>query len=229
MMSDDQPTQLTDQERRAMESLDRKRQPSSGLEDKVVAALKSEGLIRSSNPGSGWLKSASLLAASVAMLMVGYLIGRAGAPESISSIPSRTTDASKFMLLLYETEDDHLRSDPEKLKDKSLVKVTEEKLKEQSGEYRAWGNGLGEKGILAAGEPLKIGGRMLRPEGNGVVQAASHPVPDDLILGGYFMIYADTLEEAVKIAEESPHLRFDGTIIVRQIGFGTVTEESPVS
>ena len=209
MMNDDQPTEFTDQERRAMESLDRKRQPSSGLEDKVVDALKSEGLIRSSGSGSGWLKSASLLAASVAMFVVGYLVGSSGAAKEIS--PPR--DASKFMLLLYETEDDHLRSDAEK-------------LNKQAGEYRAWGNGLGERGLLAAGESLRIGGRMLRPEERGVVQAASHPIPDDLILGGYFMIYAETLQEAVAIAEQSPHLNYNGTIVVRQVGFGTVTEAS---
>jgi hypothetical protein len=219
MNNDSQPTELTDQERKALELLDRERASSPAMEERVVAALIANGSIRaagSGSTGSGWLRGSSLLAASLAMLLVGYLVGRAGAPEPVSSSTVKTAEASKFMLLLYEPEADHLRPDPDQLEN-------------QANEYRAWGNGLGEKGLLVAGEPLRIGGRMLQQAEGGVVQAASHPVPAELILGGYFMIYADTLEEAVKIAEESPHLRYNGTIIVRQIGFGEVTEESPGS
>jgi len=79
-------------------------------------------------------------------------------------------------------------------------------------EYRAWAGSLANDGILVAAEKLT------HDSGRWVSDLA--PPEDDpanLALMGYFLIQAESYEEAVRVARQSPHIAYGGTIEVREI------------
>jgi hypothetical protein len=88
---------------------------------------------------------------------------------------------------------------------------------EQKAEMQAWGKymgGLGEKGQLAGGLPLVSGGAVVSADGT-----TSEPVKsaNEGIVGGYLIVKADNLEQAVEIAKSCPHIDNEGNVEVREI------------
>jgi hypothetical protein len=76
-------------------------------------------------------------------------------------------------------------------------------------EYRAWAQQLAREGRLVSAEKLADdSGRWLGPQADTTPAAA---------IGGYFLIRAEHYDEALRIARESPHVRYGGTIEVRRI------------
>jgi hypothetical protein len=84
------PVELTDEERAAIESLPREREPGRMLEERTVKALREEGLIGSPGPSGGrmderpaagaggrpWWKSAAAIAAGIALFAGGLSVGQ---------------------------------------------------------------------------------------------------------------------------------------------------------
>jgi hypothetical protein len=76
----------------------------------------------------------------------------------------------------------------------------------QWGEYLA---GLASAGSLESGAPFA-------PSGETVTRDSVSPVElQPLDIGGYALITAASLEEAVRIAKRAPHIALGGTTIVR--------------
>jgi hypothetical protein len=84
-------------------------------------------------------------------------------------------------------------------------------------EYRAWAARLSGQGRFLTGEKLKNGGALIQaaPGKPGASQEALGA--DAEFIGGYFLVRAESLEEAVRIARTCPHLARGGSIEVRQI------------
>jgi hypothetical protein len=78
-------------------------------------------------------------------------------------------------------------------------------------EYGAWARRLGAAGHLKAGEKLKD---------EAVVLGPSAPEAEDGRLGGYFILAAASLEQALEIARDCPHLRHGGRVVVRAVDHG---------
>jgi hypothetical protein len=91
-------------------------------------------------------------------------------------------------------------------------------MQEIFGKYKAWRNRMTEAGHIAGGNKLENGtGRVMRGEGPGKVHITDGPYTEAKeVIGGYFMVNADTYEAAVKIANDCPHLEFGG-IEVRRV------------
>jgi hypothetical protein len=95
-----------------------------------------------------------------------------------------------------------------------------EKMMEMTKRYMAWADGLRQKGKLAGGEKLAVGGvRLLKTkDGKPVVSDGPYAELKDVV-GGYFVIEAKDPAEAETIAKDCPHMAIaaDNWIEIRPI------------
>lgn len=77
--------------------------------------------------------------------------------------------------------------------------------------YAAWAQSLAERGLLAGGEKLvDDGGRRLLRRGDAILASDGPYAEAKDVIGGYFVIRAETDAAAEALARESPHLDRDG-------------------
>ena len=89
-----------------------------------------------------------------------------------------------------------------------------EELQSNMGLWMAWIEQLNKDGRYVAGEPLLPGGKLVT--GKNTVTDGPFTEGKELV-GGYFVIQANSLEEAAEIAKGYPDFAYDGTVQVRQI------------
>lgn len=84
--------------------------------------------------------------------------------------------------------------------------------------YAAWAQGLAARGQLAGGEKLADdGGRHLR-RAQGRVVAVDGPYTEAKdVIGGFFLVEAESLAAAERLADDCPHLAGENWIEVRAI------------
>ncbi|MBL8674860.1 MAG: hypothetical protein JNL07_08250 [Rhodospirillales bacterium] len=114
---------------------------------------------------------------------------------------------AKFMLLL--------RDDP-----KAFTALSPAEMQAIIGKYRAWAQGLRERGQLAGSDKLRDDpGKVLHHAGTRVAVKDGPYAESKELIGGYFVVEAADYAAAVEIARECPHIRpgATGTIEVRQI------------
>jgi hypothetical protein len=183
----------TPREREALAGLPREAVPPPGLEDATVTALRARGLL-GGRPARRRRVVTTIagLAAAAALFAGGVLVGRRSEPP-----PAAAT--SRFLLLLYEGP--QYRQPP---------------AGEEAGrvrEYAAWAGERAAREELVAGEKLRDAGEVVvRRDGT-----SSPPVAGAERLAGYFVVRAATAGGAVEIARSCPHLRYGGSIVIREI------------
>ncbi len=194
--------QLNHQELESLRALSHQRRPPPDLEDRVVTALAGRGLIRT----PAWHRWAAVAAAAVVTLTLGFGAGRFSRPPA-SAVPaaSAAEESPRFVLLLYDTPEREASRGPE----------LERRL---SAEYSSWARELGRAGRFVHGDPIHGEGRMLRQLDSRVEAAPAVVEAGGEIVVGYFMIRARDHAEAVEIAKQCPHLKYDGGVLVRQVG-----------
>jgi hypothetical protein len=179
-------------ELRELENLPNEIEPPAALEERLVGQLKREGLIEaSSSKGmSPWLMAAAcLVAALIGWTARGFQPAAAGVGA----------EGSSFLILL---------SEPEPLQ-------TSKPMAELVAEYGAWAGGLAEENRLVAAGHLTPERMRLAS-----IRSPSSEEPSQLdldTLTGFFVVRADDLAQAAKIAESSPHIGYGGEIAVRAI------------
>ena len=72
-----------------------------------------------------------------------------------------------------------------------------------------WMAGLASRGIVESGLPLEWSGKVVKKEAVTDLQLQQEDI------GGYLLIRAESLDEAVEIAKQAPHMALGGTTIVR--------------
>lgn len=77
------------------------------------------------------------------------------------------------------------------------------------GEWQAWLGGLVASGALDSGRPLEPGGKVVDEDG------ITDYGPEEIGVGGYLIINAESPEDAARIAQGSPHIAIGGSAIVR--------------
>ncbi len=177
--------------------------PPEHLEDRVVAKLRGRGLLRVTRGSSPILygKVAAGLAAGLALFAAGVAVGsRAAAPERLTEGGAAH---ARFALFLYEGSEYQVPA--------------EQELPARIDEYRRWAAQLRAAGHAVEGEKLKDGGDNLRsdPARGGPVVASGPSSPETL--GGYFIVGADSYDQAMTLARDCPHLLYGGRVEVRQI------------
>ena len=114
------------------------------------------------------------------------------------------TAPSQFMLIFRE-------STPERYEE-----MSPEQLRQCLDAWNDWCDSLAGQGRLQHGNPLEPEGRMVA--GARARGAADGPFAEAKeLIGGYFLLTAASMDEAVAIAEQSPNLRYGMTIEVRPV------------
>ena len=84
------------------------------------------------------------------------------------------------------------------------------------GQFMNWMEGLNQRGIFKAGQPLERTGKLV--SGKKGRNVADGPFAESKeAVGGYFLLEAVDLDEAVAIAQTSPILDFGAVIEVRPV------------
>jgi len=95
--------------------------------------------------------------------------------------------------------------------------VSPEEIQAILNKYSAWSEKLAKQGRLQGGDKLADGeGRVLSANGGSVRVTDGPHAASKEVIGGYWILSADSYEDAVKLASDCPHLEF-GTLEIRQI------------
>ena len=170
--------------------------PPQDLEQKVVAALKANGLIRTRAIRTihYFWKSGIAAILLFSLFGAGFMMGERSGQKTAT-----TTGKPVFALFLYEPEKG-LPGDANHVR-----------------EYVRWVRSVRSRGHMASGEKLKEDGRRMEIR-NGKLEIESQPAQNrPLVIAGYFLIQAKDYQEALKIASDCPHLKYGGVIEIRQI------------
>lgn len=90
-----------------------------------------------------------------------------------------------------------------------------EEMQAQMGKWMAWIEKLSKEGKYVAGEPLLPGGKLVTAKNK---PATDGPYTEGKeVVGGFFIINADSYNEAVKICDDYPGYHYGGSIQVRQV------------
>src|ERR1700704_3183679 len=90
-----------------------------------------------------------------------------------------------------------------------------ELMQAQMGKWMAWIDKLNAAGKYVAGEPLLPGGKLISGKKKTVTDGPYTEGKE--IVGGYFVIKAANMDEAVKICDDYPDYEIGGTVQVRQV------------
>lgn len=102
---------------------------------------------------------------------------------------------------------------------KDYSNITPEEFGGILAAYQAWGQSLAEEGRMKDGFKLtEEGGRVLSPDANGenVALKDGPYVETKEVIGGVYIIEADSYEHAVQLCEGHPNYRF-GSIEIREV------------
>lgn len=182
-------------------SLARELPPPPGLDDRVVAALRADGLL-SPPARRGFAAFGLAAAAALALFVGGGLLGRWSARPAPRPEPAERRPT--FALFLYE--------------DAAFQVASAEELPARVQEYVAWGRDLGPRGRTVGGSKLGDDGGGVVLDGTAPGTPAARAVPDPALgtMDGFFLIQADSLDAAVELARTCPHVRYGGRILVRE-------------
>lgn len=105
-----------------------------------------------------------------------------------------------------------LRESPE-----SFQGMSAEQMQTIIQRYDAWRDSLAARGLKPAGKKLRDGaGRVMKGRGASM-RVSDGPYSEAReVIGGFFSFVAGSLDEAVSIASDCPHLEF-GSIEIREI------------
>ncbi|PWU16220.1 MAG: hypothetical protein C5B50_13980 [Verrucomicrobia bacterium] len=102
-------------------------------------------------------------------------------------------------------------------------KLSAEELQESMGQFRAWMDGIKERGILKGAQPLAREGKLVSGKHGRIVADGPFAESKEAI-GGYFLLQVETIEEAIAIAQACPSLEHGTQVEVRP-----VAEECPMA
>lgn len=176
--------ELTPEEQAAFKAMALAKQPPNGLEDKVVAELKKEGLIKKTYKMNNYIKYAAGIAASVIIFFAGNLVGKQ--TGTVAEI-----DPLNGYIMILKEDASFKPGDPMQMFE----------------EYASWMNGLYKQGV-------KITGQELKNEALEVTASATTSLEgdDERRTTGYFIIETKTEEEALAVVKDNPHLKYGGII-----------------
>jgi hypothetical protein len=94
--------------------------------------------------------------------------------------------------------------------------LSPEQMQKVADAWMAWFRGLMDDGTVVAGNPLERTGKIVSGANGRVVSDGPFAESKEAI-GGYFLLKVDTLDEAVKIAQQCPGLPYGARVEVRPV------------
>ena len=84
--------------------------------------------------------------------------------------------------------------------------------------YRTWLDGLSRGGhLLHANRLADTGAKVVRPHGTGVVVLDGPYTESKDVIGGFYLVRAESEADALTIAGECPHLANGGSVELRRV------------
>ena len=96
-----------------------------------------------------------------------------------------------------------------------LEGLSPEAMEAQMGKWMAWVERLNKEGRYVSGEPLLPGGKLVTGSKKTVTDGPYTEGKE--VVGGYFVVNAGNMEEAVDIAKDCPDYEYGGSVQVRQV------------
>lgn len=93
--------------------------------------------------------------------------------------------------------------------------LSPEQLQERMGKWFAWGNKMGEQGILKGGEALHD--KIRRISGPDRVVTDGPFAESKELVGGYYIVSAKSMEDVQEIAQDFPDYDLGGTVEIREV------------
>jgi hypothetical protein len=90
-----------------------------------------------------------------------------------------------------------------------------EEMQSHMQKWFSWVGDLKSKNIYVSGEPLIPEGKTVK--GKKAVVTDGPFAESKEIIGGFFIIKADSIEQATEIAKDSPDLPFEGSVEIREV------------
>ena len=110
----------------------------------------------------------------------------------------------KFMFIFHSGSTDETRNQ------------SAEAMQAHMGKWMAWVERLRKADIYVSGEPLTPGGKLV--SGNNGNSVTDGPYTEGKeVVGGFFIINAKDIDEAVAISKDYPDFELGGTVQVRQV------------
>lgn len=104
-----------------------------------------------------------------------------------------------------------LRDDPA-----DFAKMSPAEMQACIEKYIAWSKALGAKGHMVGGEKLDLPGTVLSRKKGDVIRQDGPFGETKEIVGGYYLIRADSLQHAAELCSDHPQLE-NGTVEIRPI------------
>jgi hypothetical protein len=99
--------------------------------------------------------------------------------------------------------------------DTTAPKGSPEEMQGQMGKWMAWIEKLNKEGRYVSGEPLLPGGKLVSGK-NKTITDGPYTEGKELV-GGYFVINAENIDEAAKIATDCPGFDYGAKVQVRPV------------
>ena len=90
-----------------------------------------------------------------------------------------------------------------------------EQMQAQMGKWMAWIDKLAKTDQYVAGEPLLPGGKLITGKKKTVTDGPYTEGKE--VVGGFFLIKAKDISEAIRICDDYPDYEYGGSIQVRQV------------
>lgn len=181
---------LSDAERKLFQSLEREKSPPQHLEKNITSQLKKEGLIKNTKDMSTYMKYAASVVFATLFFLGGMYYERSTKTE-ITMVEIEPTKG--YMLLLHE-DATFAPGDPMAMYE----------------EYKTWMENTFGRGVKITGQELKNEAVVLKGEDEKTVGDEA-----ETRTTGYFLLEANSYEEAVAVAKENPHVKYGGTVEVK--------------
>jgi hypothetical protein len=95
-------------------------------------------------------------------------------------------------------------------------KSSPEKMQENMGKWMAWIEKLSKAGQYDAGEPLLPGGKLISGKDGKSITDGPYTEGKEVV-GGYFIVNAKDMAEAVELCKDYPNFDLGGSVQVRQV------------
>lgn len=90
-----------------------------------------------------------------------------------------------------------------------------EEAQQHMDQWVQWMQQLAQDGVLKAGQPLQTGGKVVEKAGEIVTDGPFAEGKE--VVGGFLIVKAETIEQAVEISKGCPIFEYGGTTEVREI------------
>lgn len=94
-------------------------------------------------------------------------------------------------------------------------RMSPEHMQAHMGKWMAWIEKLNKEGKYVSGEPLLPGGKLVSGKEKSVTDGPYTEGKE--IVGGFFVVNAKDINEAVGISKDFPDFEYGGTVQVRQV------------